>query len=120
MLDIIENEYLPHCLAIGITEGEFWNLNIRKLRPFLKAEEIKRERRNEEAWLQGLYTFKAVSVVVSNVLSKKGAKLQEYFDKPIRITPYTEKELEEQRKQQLQHTIDYLNSLTGKEDKKNG
>lgn len=118
MLDIIENEYLPHCLAIGITEGEFWNLNIRKLRPYLKAEEIKLERKNHELWLQGLYVYKAVSVVVSNALPKKGAKLQEYFDKPIRITPYTEEEIAEKKRKDLQHTIDYLNSLKGTEDKK--
>ena len=120
MLDVIENEYLPHCLAIGITEGEFWKLNIRKLRPYLKAEEIKRDRMNEEAWLMGLYVFKAVNVVANNILSKKGTKPQEYFDKPIRIRPYSEQELEEQRKQQLQHTIDYLNSLKCTKDKKNG
>lgn len=64
--------------------------------------------------------MKAVGVVVGNALAKKGAKPQEYFDKPIRITPYSEEELKEKRNKELQHTIDYLNSLKGKEDKKYG
>lgn len=105
-------------MAIGISEGEFWKLNIRKLRPYLLAENIKRERENYMLWLQGIYNMKAFSVVLGNAFSKKSGKPQEYFSKPIRITPYTKEEEEERKRQALQHTIDILNSWKGKEDKK--
>lgn len=62
--------------------------------------------------------MKAVSVVVGNALSKKSDKPLEYFDKPIRITPYTEEEKAEQKKKALQHTIDYLNTLKAPKGKK--
>ncbi len=77
---------------MGIGASEFWQLNVRTLRPYLLAENIKREERNYFAWLQGAYIYDAVGVVVANTLSKKGTKKKEYCKEPIRITPLTEEE----------------------------
>lgn len=35
------------------------------------------------AWMNGLYIYSAVSVVINNVLSKKGAKKLKYPSKPF-------------------------------------
>lgn len=105
---------------MGISEGEFWKLNIRKLRPYLIAEDMKREKENYMLWLQGIYFMKAVNVVVGNALAKRGSKPLEYFKEPVRITPYTKEELEQQKRDALKHTIEVLNSWKGKEDKNNG
>ncbi len=85
-------EYLPHCLAMGIGADEFWQLTVRTLRPYLLAENIKREERNYFAWLQGAYIYDAVGVVVANALAKRGSKKREYVNEPVRITPLTEEE----------------------------
>lgn len=90
-------------------------MNVRKLRPYLLAEDLKKEQQNYNLWLQGLYNMIAVRTVVSNALAKKGSKLQEYPKEPFRITPYTEEEKEQRKRKELQHTIDVLNSWKGKE-----
>ena len=77
---------------MGIGASEFWQLNVRTLRPYLLAENIKREERNYFAWLQGAYVYDAVNVVMANAFSKKGTKKKEYVKEPIRITPLTEEE----------------------------
>lgn len=77
---------------MGIGAAEFWQLNVRTLRPYLLAEDIKREERNYFLWLQGAYIYNAVAAVVGNAFSKKGSKKQEYLKEPVRITPLTEEE----------------------------
>lgn len=61
-------------------------MNPRKLHPYVLAENIKREQKSHDAWLQGLYIQQAI---VSSFDSKHRAK---YPDKPIRVTPLTEEE----------------------------
>lgn len=85
-------EYLPHCLAMGIGAKEFWQLNVRTLRPYLLAENIKREERNYFLWLQGAYMYDAFQTVIGNSFSKRGSKKLEYAKEPIRITPYSDEE----------------------------
>lgn len=77
---------------MGIGANEFWQLNVRTLRPYLLAENIKREERNYFLWLQGAYVYDAVNVVMANAFSKKGAQKKEYIKEPVRITPLTEEE----------------------------
>ena len=77
---------------MGIGANEFWQLNVRTLRPYLLAENIKREERNYFAWLQGAYIYDAVGCIIGNAFSKKGSKKKEYVKEPIRITPLTEEE----------------------------
>ena len=77
---------------MGIGANEFWQLNVRTLRPYLLAENIKREERNYFAWLQGAYIYDAVSVIVGNAFAKKGSNKKEYLKEPIKITPPTEEE----------------------------
>lgn len=77
---------------MGIGADLFWQLNVRTLRPYLLAENIKREDRNYFLWLQGAYIYDAVGVCLENAFSKKGGKKKDYLKEPVRITPYTEEE----------------------------
>lgn len=79
---MIEEEYLPQCLAIGISRAEFGELNIRKLRPYILADDIAFERKNQEMHIQGRYFFDAVSIAIGNALRGKGQPAQNYMDKP--------------------------------------
>lgn len=92
---MIEETYLPQCLAIGIRADEFWNLNIRKLRPFLKAEEIKFQTKNRELHLQGQYVYDAVMIAIANAFSK-GSPIQ-YPEKPYEFL--SKEEIEKRRQQ---------------------
>ena len=55
---------------------------------YRKAEEIRRKRRNEELWLQGMYIYEALCDVapVFHAFAKKGTKPRPYSDHPYAIT----------------------------------
>ncbi len=78
-------------MSIGMSYGEFWEGDAALPKFYREAYKIKQEREREQinfaAWLNGLYTAKAYSVVLGNAFSKKGAQPLEYFDKPIDLTP---------------------------------
>ena len=44
---------------------------------------MKRELRDEEMWVNGMYTMEAFRVVLTNAFSQKGAKPVEYRDKSL-------------------------------------
>lgn len=96
---------------MGMTPTQYWDESPYLVVAYRKAYRLKREAENEQAWLQGLYVFDAFAVCLANVFAKRGAKKQQYIDKPIDIFPLTEREkkrreLEEQKKmQQAMETI---------------
>lgn len=79
---MVLDTYLPQCLAMGIGAKDFWKMNIRKLRPYLKAEDIKFDKRNRDFHLMGQYVYEAVSVALANAFRKSGDAVIEYTDKP--------------------------------------
>lgn len=55
------------------------------LKPYEKAYELRREIRDEETYMQGIYTMKALEVVLSHFaagLAKKRSK-EKYFEEPL-------------------------------------
>ena len=68
---------------------------------YRKAYKLKREIENEQAWLQGLYVYDAFAVCLANAFRKRGAKLQNYFDKPLDIFPLTEREKKRREAEEL-------------------
>lgn len=54
------------------------------VRDYYKADKLRQERANSEAWLQGAYVYDAVLrlVPVLHAFSKKGAKPVEYLKEP--------------------------------------
>ena len=75
------NEWLPHALALGVTEEQFWHMNPRRLKPYIEAFRIKQKRLDESAWLMGAYVYEAFNTVMANVFSKHGNHA--YRDKPF-------------------------------------
>lgn len=96
---------------MGMTPTQYWDESPYLVVAYRKAYRLKREAENEQAWLQGLYVFDAFAVCLANVFAKRGAKKQQYIEKPLDIFPLTEKEKkrreqEEQKKmQQAMETI---------------
>ena len=66
---------------------EFWNkdpqLYFSYRFSFLKKQKLKREEENYNAWLYGLYNFKALSVSLYNSFREKKDEPMLYFNKPL-------------------------------------
>lgn len=85
-------EQVPHYMAMGMTYDQFWHGEPGMVKFFRKAEDLRRRRKNQELWLEGVYMAEALQATVGNMFSK-GAKHQ-YPSEPLAIT------LEEQRERQ--------------------
>lgn len=70
---------------------------------YRKADEIKKERRNEELWLQGMYIYEALCDVspVLHAFAKKGTKPQPYSEKPYAITETQRERADEEKERKL-------------------
>ena len=107
---MINNEYLPYALSIGVSYETFWTLNPRTLKPFIEAYKIKQEVLDEEMWRMGIYVHEAVGVVLANAFAKKTAKKAEYFKEPLlkQHKLETTELTEEQKLQQVQNLFALL------------
>ena len=79
-----------------------------------------RKDKNQFLWLQGLYFYEALSVVMHNAFVRKGRKLERYPDEPYRITPPTAEEKKAAAKREREKAIKSLNAWKTAWDKQNG
>ena len=85
-----------------MTPEQYWDGDPALAKHYRKAEEIRRKRRNEELWLQGMYIYEALCDVapVLHSFAKKGTKPRPYADHPYAITVNdreAERKLQEKR-----------------------
>ena len=99
-----------------MTAAEFWDGDPYLAAAYHRANQMSIQRKSEEMWLQGMYIYNAVGVVVGNALKKKGSKRLEYLKEPVRLIPLTEEEKEEKAKAERQKVIDYFNNLQRKQE----
>ena len=83
----IFNEAFPYYLSIGMSYELYWYGEPNLVKAFREADELRVDRMNYEAWLQGLYVYQAVGALypVFNPFSKQ-KKAEEYLKEPIVIT----------------------------------
>ena len=79
----------PVYMAMGMTYEQFWDGDVRLVKAYREADAIRRRRKNEELWLEGVYMAEALSATVGNMFSK-GNKHQ-YPSEPIPITAEEQK-----------------------------
>ena len=89
----IFDEMFPIYLAMGMTWTQFWIDEPELAVAYRKSETIKRRRKNEELWLEGIYVAEALSATVGNMFSK-GQKHQ-YPAEPFPITADEQQERRE-------------------------
>lgn len=79
------NDVFPYYLSIGMTYEQFWNMDCTLVRHYNKAAQIRREMKNQELWLQGMYVYEALCDVapIFHAFAKKGTK-----PVPFRSEPY--------------------------------
>ena len=51
----------PYYLSIGMNEEQYWDKDPLLVKYYREAEEIRKERINQELWLQGRYVYDAIS-----------------------------------------------------------
>lgn len=83
---------------MGMSADEYWHGSPELMQAYRLAYKIRKQERNWELWLQGLYFCHALDVALSNGFGGSKAR---YMDKPLEIFPPTEEELEERRRKEL-------------------
>ena len=81
----IFDECFAFYLAIGMSSAEYWTGDPSLVRYYRQAYQIRQEEQNNNAWLQGLYVYDAVSTALYNfglVLGKGNKPLKKYAEKP--------------------------------------
>lgn len=122
----IFEEQAPYFLSIGMTADEYWNKDPDLTRQYMKAYELRVEHENFNAYLQGLYNYKAIvcSAPAFDVFAHTRKPIP-YDDEPIPITKKMaeEKAEREQNKwiENIKARADAHNKLLEErdEDKKN-
>lgn len=91
--DIFEKKF-PYYLSIGMTEEQYWDRDCCLVKFYREAEEIRRERVNQELWLQGMYFYDALARVspILHAFAKKGTKAQPYVEEAY---PINKKKMED-------------------------
>ena len=79
-----------------MTYEQYWYGEPKIAKFYREAEMYRRENTNYEAWLQGLYFYRATTASLSQAFSSNKSKQVKYLDYPIAITP-REKKAEKQR-----------------------
>ena len=105
-----------------MTADEFWNASPFLATAYLSAHKLRQRQRNEYAWLQGMYVFSAVKTVVSNALSSRGGKKEEYIKKPVDLGLETEQEkrarIEREREKLIANLTAWKKSWDAREKKR--
>lgn len=91
-------------MAIGVSLDEYWHGDPTMLQYYAEAHELKNEQKSREMWLQGLYIYNAMSVVLQNAFAKKGSVPEKYME-PVRVAPLTEEEKQENAEKERQKII---------------
>ena len=83
-----------------MTPDEYWHGSPELTQAYRAAYRVRKEERNWEMWLQGLYFKHALDVALSHILDKNSKA--EYMKEPIKIFPPTEKEIQEQQEKEAE------------------
>lgn len=87
----IFNSKFPYYLSIGMTEEQYWDRDCCLVKFYREAEDLRKERMNQEAWLQGMYFYDALARVspILHAFAKKGTKAQPYVEEAYPISKKT-------------------------------
>lgn len=89
----------PYYLSIGMTYDQYWNEDSTLVIYYREAEELRLEKQNQLAWLQGMYIYDAIGRIspALNPAVKKGVKPQPYIENPYPITDRSKEEVQKQK-----------------------
>jgi hypothetical protein len=73
---------LETALVCGIPEQTFWELTPRKFKIYVNASRELQRERDTEAWVNGMYTLRALQVALDQAFSGRKSTTK-YFEAPI-------------------------------------
>ena len=98
----IFEECFPFYLAIGMSFAEYWEGDPKLAQYYRKAYQIKQDEINNNAWLQGMYIYDAVSTAVYNALRGKNSKSRDYAKQPYEFRNNTKSEAEKAKEVEIE------------------
>lgn len=106
----------PVYMAYGMTYDQYWFGDPWMVEFYRESYLLKKREKNEEAWLQGLYIYRAVRAVVASAM---GGRNEKYITNPLDFLPKTKLEKKQEEINKRKKLISYLNSwITPKDEKK--
>lgn len=72
-----------------MTHEQFYHGDVTMVRAYRKADKLRQQRENEQAWLHGLYVYEAIGCMapILNLNAKRGTKALPYSTKPHDFSP---------------------------------
>ena len=117
-LSEVFEEHFPYYLEMGMPAKDFWEGDVTLVKAYRKADMLRRQRVNHDAWLQGMYFYEALcdASPLLNAFSKEGKSFP-YIERPYAITA---KEAEEREKEQAMIAADQFRLYAAELKKKRG
>jgi len=87
-----------------MTEEQYWDRDCLLVKFYREAEELRKERMNQQAWLQGAYFYDALSRIspVLHAFAKKGTKAKPYVEEAYPITKKSVEEAESKKEKAVE------------------
>lgn len=106
-----------------MTEEQYWDKDCCLVKFYREADKLRKERMNQELWLQGMYFYDALSRVspILRAFGKKGTKPQPYVEEPYPITKQRMEETTTKNEHaKYEKGLRYMQTLKMQSDKKKG
>lgn len=100
-----------------MTAEEYWEGDPYLARFYYKAFRLKFELENQQAWLQGMYNFQAVSIALANAFSKRTHK---YPEKPFEFGKTEAQQNEEEVLKEREKAINAFKAMRKKWESEHG
>lgn len=99
-----------------MTYEQFWEQDCLLVIPYRKAYQIQHDQINYEAWLNGLYIWKALqsAPIFVNGFMPKGARVDPYFEKPLDFKTDKKRNKAKENEQKMQNAVDYMQGIASR------
>ena len=114
-------EQFPYYLSIGMTAKQYWEDDCTLVKYYRKADEYRMERINQQAWLQGMYIYDALSRLspILKAFPKKGTKAEPYPEEPYALNQEKEEEVRKKKQETaMQKGIQFMEAFASKTNKR--
>jgi hypothetical protein len=93
-------ECFPYYLSIGMSSKDFWEGDCTLVIAYRKAEMLRRQRENTQAWYQGAYVYNAICAAspLLHAFAKEGTTAYPYVKRPFPLTQKEQDERDEEEK----------------------
>lgn len=108
-------------MSIGMSYDEFWRDSPEIAKYYRKAAQLRADKENYVAWLQGLYIYEALCDVspIFNPYAKSGTRPHPYPSKPHKDeSKKTKKEVETEEKQKMEKLRKIMDAYATRVNKK--